>query len=219
MTQFAEFGPLIVETDVDVAVVTTLRTWLPTYLSRAEDERGLDNGLLARPVPSSYTNTLDDEDFPDQRLPAIVVTTASTSNEPRVGRDDYYSAAWRVLVTAVVRGRTPPETRAVAALFGGCVRRILVQNTSLDGFAGGVKWLRGNVAPVEDMTDKGRYLAAGINEFTVYVDEVLRQGVGPAHPDSSPYPPGNPGTPNEPYDPLVTVTEPVSVDVTHRTSD
>lgn len=191
----AQFGPLVVETDIDKAVITTLGRWMGTYLTQIEIERVLSRGSLAR--PKNIRNTLEDEEFLDRSLPAIVVTTASTAGEPVEAEDGMIYAAWSVVVSAIVRGRTPAETRDNAALYGGTMRRILLHKPSLGGFAGEAKWVRGSVAPVADVTDSGRYLAAGINEFTVYVDEVVQVGMGPAVPA--------PVDPNDPYDPYATV--------------
>ncbi|MCU1500584.1 MAG: hypothetical protein JWM47_4537 [Acidimicrobiales bacterium] len=185
----ATFGPLIVETDVDLAVVATLRRWLPTYLTRAEGERAdaLDGATFARPEPGSYSNTLEDDEFLDHQLPAIIVTTANLQDTETTGDGDYL-AGWRVVVSAVVRGETAPQTRAIAAVFAGSVRRVLTQQPTLGGFAAGVDWVPGGgVAPVADTTDKGRYLAAGINHFDVYVDDVLSTRGGPLEPDEDPY--------------------------------
>jgi hypothetical protein len=85
---------------------------------------------------------------------------------------------------------------------------------SLGGFASGLRWRGGNVAPVADPTNAKRNLAAAINQFTVYVDDVLG-GDGPIDPDiPTPYEPADPDTPERPYDPLATVREGgVTVDV------
>lgn len=178
----ADFGPMIVETDIDRAAVKNLRLWLPTYLSWAEKKRGLKPGLLARPRPESYQNTLEDDKFPDAALPAILVTTAQTEADAEFGTDACYYAVWRCVVTAVVRGEVPAQTREVASVFGGCVRLIMVQHAL--GLGGGeTKWKRGRVAPVADASDGGRHLAASISQFSVYVDRVLQAGVGPIEPD------------------------------------
>lgn len=206
----ADFGPLVIETDIDLAVVKTLRRWLPTYLWQLRAERPDSPRLAAR----SFANTLEDEEFLDHHLPAIIVTTAQTEGDPDVDGNGLYLTAWRVVVTAVVSSRTPPETRAIAALFGGSCRRALVHHPSLDGFASGLRWRGGNVAPVADPTNARRNLAAGINQFTVFVDDVLG-GDGPLEPDiPTPYEPADPDTPDRPYDPLATVREGgVTVDV------
>lgn len=192
-TVFADWGVMLLETDVDALVIQQLRAWLPNYLRQAEVERHLARHLLARPTDASFQNVLESADFPEAQLPAIVVTTANTTGEPQSNFSRQYGANWGVVVSAIVRGRTAPETRALAALFGGCVRRILVhQQLDLDAE---VRWMGGNVAPVADETDQGRYLAAGINTFTVYTDQALG-GDGPVHPEPDDDPV------NPPYDPL-----------------
>jgi hypothetical protein len=207
-TPVADWGALVVETDVDREVIAPLMLWMPTYLSQLERERNLSPRLLARPKPESYQNALEDLNFPDAMLPAIVVTTAQTEGEPEpqiAGVDDAYAATWLVRVSAVVRGRTPPECREVAALFSGCVRRILVNQATALGKA---RWLGSLVMPVPDTTDtQGRYLAAGVTRWSVLVDEAI-SGDGPVMPgpDDPPYPPPDPaGNPDQPFDPLAEV--------------
>jgi hypothetical protein len=205
----ADFGPLVVETDVDLAVLATLKSWLPTYLAQAERQRGLASRLLPRPRGESYANTLEDTEFLDHRLPAIIVTTAAPTDVAQDG-DGFYIADWHVVVSAVVRGRKPEETRGIAALYGGCVRDILTDRPTLGGFASATKWIPGGgVAPVDDPTPAGRYLAAGINQFTVSVDDVLREAAGPATADPYEQPdPDAPGyDPDAPWDPLATVRQ------------
>jgi hypothetical protein len=199
------WGPLIVETDVDAAVINTLRLWLPMYLSQIERERELTPRLIARPEPDQYQNVLEDDTFPDVALPAVLVTTAQPSDVAMDG-DGVWSAAWRVRVSVVVRGRTAPETRAVAALFKGAVTRVMLHQSSLGGFAAGVELQPGGgVAPIADETDKGRYLASGMGDFLVFTHDVVQSGVGPETP-SDPYPEPDPvGNPDESYDPLAAV--------------
>jgi hypothetical protein len=210
MVLAADFGPLVVETDVDVAVIATLRLWLPTYLARIEDERSLANRTLPRPSPQSYTNALEDDEFADNWIPAVIVTTAQLDDEPVIDGAGVYSGGWSVVVSAISRGRTPIESRALAALYGGCVRRCLVHQQDLGGFASETR-LRGGgrVAPVSDSTGQDRYLTASINRFTVFVDAIVQASAGPYRPDppEGPYTPPDPaGDPDTPYDPLVPLT-------------
>jgi hypothetical protein len=201
----ANWGELLVETDVDEAVIATLKKWLPSYLTRLERERGLTVRTLARPVAASYVNTLEDDEFPDHQLPAIIVTTARTSEVERFG-GGVHTVSFQVIVSSVVRGRTPPETRKLAALFSGCVRRVLVHQQDLGEFAQEVRFQRGNLAPLADQTDSGRWLAAGVNEFVVVVDDVLTGGVGPMQVDPVYDDPDPEGNPDEEYTDPVTVS-------------
>jgi hypothetical protein len=203
----ADWGAIVVETDIDRSMIKQLMRWMPTYLTHTELARDLPAYLLARPNLESYQNALEDDTFPDGRLPAIVVQTAQMEGEPEprlVDTDVAYSAIMRSNVSVVVRGRTPPETREVAALFGGAVRAILVQQQTDIGL---VRLTGTMVVPYPDATGEGRYLAAAVNQFTVQVDAFLT-GDGPIDPmvGDPDYPPPDPvGNPDQPYDPLAVV--------------
>jgi hypothetical protein len=203
-----DFGPLVVETDVDTAVIKLLRKWLPTYLSILEDERELEAHTLARPKPESYTNTIDEDEFLDHRLPAVIVTTARTVGAPTRLGDGIYATTWAVTVSSVVRGRTPSETRWVASLFGGSVRRALTHNMDLetDGAVNGIRWLSSEPISLADDTGEGRFLAALVNTFTVSTDAALQDARGPV--PSGPYDSPDPvNDPDIPYDPPLDVAE------------
>jgi hypothetical protein len=206
----AEWGPCVVETDVDRAVLATLKLWFPTYLAQFERERGHDLYTLRRPDErESFDSALEDDTFPNAKLPAIVVTTAQMTAPPEKDGEGYLYGGWRVGLSCVVRGRTPVESRYVAAAFAGCARRIMLDQNDLGGFAGSVRLVGGRVAAVTDRRNEGRYLAAGLSEFTVYVDEILREGAGPV--DADPYTPADPAAPgydpDAPYDALATVED------------
>jgi hypothetical protein len=200
----ADWGTALAETDVDRAVIAVLKLWMPTYLTQAERARSLQSHLLARPADQSYQNALEDTDFPDGRLPAIVVTTAQT-DEVTSNPGRRYSADFAVVVSCIVRGRTVYETREVASIFGMCVRQVLVhQQTDIEGE---VLWDSSSIVPVPDTTDQGRWLAASLNRFTLLADNAL-SGDGPVIPDADdpPYPPPDPaGDPDQDYGPLVDV--------------
>lgn len=209
----ATWGPMVTSIDVDEAVLDTLRIWLPTYMTKIEEERGLDHNTLTRPKPGQFDNVIDDDEFPDVNLPAVIVTTAQTEGEPQQDGNGNYYAAWNVVVSAIVRGRSKKETRNLASWFEGSVRRALVQQGT--DLSGELKWRGSNVAPVTDSTDRGRSLAAGMGHYVVLVDNVVQEGVGPFAGDGD-YPPADPDDPDTPYEDLVTVGK-VSVDVQHPT--
>jgi len=204
----AAFGPLVTAVDIDRAIVNVLRGNLDDHLREQEQVRGLSPLYFRRPADEAYATSIDEDDeIIDHRLPAIIVTAGQTVGEPyEANAGGLYVAAWRVLVTAASGGRTPDETRWLAAVYGGCVRRCLVQHTDLGGFASDVKWFSSRLAgPSRD--DQGRYLAADIQEFDVHIDEVLQAGAGPYVPNpgnpDGPYP--FPTDPEEPFDPLAEV--------------
>jgi hypothetical protein len=206
-----DLGPLVLEVDVDQAVIRTLRTWLPSYLSLLEDSRGFERGLLARPVEESFQNVLEEDEFPEGRLPAVTVTTAQTTDihARSVSR---FSADWRVIVSCVVRGRTATEARAVASAFNGATRLALVQQPDLGGLANGVQPVRTGVVPVDDVSGQDRYLAAGISEFVVSTDDVMDRDQGPLV--VGPYPVPDPGSDPVSEDPIQVVD--VTTTITER---
>lgn len=207
----ASFGPLVIEPDVDAAVLRTLNAWMNTYLNRFEAERGLDHNYFQRPSDRSYVNALTEEEFTDQKLPAIAATATETDEEPTKNGDGVYSVAYNVEVSAICRGNNPVGSRFNAASLSGCCRRILEQQCDLGGFASEVEWLSSSLGPIADPVSGGRYLVRGINTFRVWVDQVLSQLDGPFIPDPddppvSPYPDPDPSDPDQTYDPPVAVS-------------
>lgn len=211
MSPVGNFGGLIVETDIDAAVVDVLSTWLPMYLAQVEREYELENHTLARPVSGSYDTVLEDDSFPNPRLPAILVTTAST-DEVMVDGDGRYHGTWNCTVSSVVRGRTAQEARGYAALYGGSVRRALTHQYHAMG--GDAKFTRGRLAQVADTTAQNRELAVSISSFSIFSSELLYAGAEAPRIPSDPYDDPDPvGNPDQPYDPLDRVGK-VTADVT-----
>lgn len=201
----AAWGVCVIETDVDRALIATLREWLPTYLKQLELERDdvLQGKKLARPKPGSFQNVLDDDEFPEGGLPAVLVTTSRMDEVQAWPNLNSYGATWVTRVSVVVRGQTGAATREIAALFAGAVRRILKDQPL--PIEARVHLVGGSVAPVADVTEAKRYLAAGVSEFRVEMDDVL-DGDGPVSPtpDDPQYPDPH-ANPDEPFDPLAVV--------------
>jgi hypothetical protein len=201
---YGELGPLITNVDLDEIVIGWLTEWFPYHQRWLEAERGMDPFFLGAPVQIS--SVMDDEEMPDRALPAVYVTSAETVGAPVMDMDRSWAASWRVRVSAVQRGNNGTHTRRLAAYSEGIVRRIML--APQDSFDGEVRWLASNVAPVVDRTGGGRYLAAGISDYAVFLDHVVQCGIGPTVPeDMNPYPPPtDPAAPLEPYVPVSTVT-------------
>lgn len=217
MSPVATWGTLVIEPDVDDAVVALLRKWLPTYIRRLEVERGITTGTIARPRANSFDVVFEDDGFPDHRLPAVLVTTAEAS-EPEIAGDGQVSAQFSCAVTVIYRGRTLREARAVAAQVGGCVRRLMMDQQRLDALGPAeIRWLGSKRASVEDVSGEGRHLAGHLNTFRIYVDDVLTAYSGPSDPlVPGPYPVPDPEpNPDQQYDPPQSVdTVVVQVDGT-----
>jgi hypothetical protein len=195
----AGFGPLVLESDLDETIIAHLRLWLPVYLTRFEEERGLALHTMRRPRLNSYQAGLDNDAFPNAALPAIIVTT-NTLNDPDQDGDGVYYGSFTTTISAIVRGRTPSEALRNASIYAGCIRRLLPQQ--VQGFAEpitAVDLTGGNRGEVTDVTGENRHLAAGMSEFRIYVDEIVAEATGPfPDPDVSP-------DPDEHYDPPFTV--------------
>ena len=176
----ASWGPLVVATDVDDAVIAQLRTWMPTYLRQAGSERNLTFNLAR---PRTYANTFQGQEFLDHQLPAIVCTTASLQ-AARGGPDVPYKGTWQSLVACVVRGKSPAATRWLAAVYGGTIARLLMQQ---QGVADGVRYISARPEVVADATGQSRWLLASVNTFSVISDEILQPWGGPDVPDADSY--------------------------------
>jgi hypothetical protein len=74
-----EAGPLVGTYDIELAFLTTLKAWLPPYLSKVELDRGILLGSLPRPPgPESYYGSVDDIAFQQDELPALICNVIPT---------------------------------------------------------------------------------------------------------------------------------------------
>jgi hypothetical protein len=178
----ANWGPLVIGTDVDDLLLATLRQWMPTYLRQFYRERNL--GFLPAP-PRTYANTFEGQEFLDHQLPAIVCTTASlqaTVGGPNVP----YQGAWQSLIACVVRGKRPAATRFLAAMYGGTVARVLLQKAA--GVAvNDVHLTSARYEQVADATGQSRGLLAAVVQLEVFSDQIVQAWGGPDVPDAEPY--------------------------------
>lgn len=178
----ADWGPLVIATDLDDATMAQLRKWMPTYLRRVVSERSLPFNLA---LPRTYGNTFAGQEFLDHQLPAVVAVAARGSSM-RGGPNKAYEGIWTLEVATIVRGKRPPATRFLAALYEGVTRRIMVQQ------AGGTPL--DHVVPtamryeqVPDGTKQGRWLLAGVSVFEVRTDKIVAPSAGPDIPDADVY--------------------------------
>jgi hypothetical protein len=180
----ASWGPLAIGTDVDDALLATLKKWMPTYLRQFHDERA----LAFNPArPRTYANTFEGHEFLDHQLPAIVCTTASLQ-ATRGGPNVPYQGAWQSLVACVVRGKQPAATRYLAAMYGGTVARCLLQKGGGSGAAlNDLHLTSARYEQVADATGQGRWLLAAVHQLAVFTDEIVQPWGGPDVPDADTY--------------------------------
>jgi hypothetical protein len=179
----ADWGPLTIGTDVDDQMLGTLKTWMPTYLRRYHDERAL---AFNPAKPRTYANTFEGAEFLDHQLPAIVCTTAGLQATIG-GPNRAYQGAWQSLVACVVRGKTPAATRYLAAMYGGCVMRCILQQRGAQGVLDDLKLVSARYEQVADATGQSRWLLAAVCQFSVFTDEIVQPWPGPDIPDADVY--------------------------------
>jgi hypothetical protein len=182
---FADFGSSITLIDIDNVVLSALSGWLPTFVRSQERISGYEVGRQRLPGESSYLNALEEiERLPDDRLPAIVAITASTTGEPERDAGGNYSAAYRVVVYSFVRGISDVDVRTQASVFGGAVKRLVTTKVAQsDGPISAVTWDGEAIDPVDDDSSLSRNLAVAVEIFTVWVDDIFSDMSGPVEPD------------------------------------
>lgn len=176
------FGPVITGNDVENAVTTTLRLWLPTYLAEMERHSGRPAGVL--PAPRSWSTVSVFHQYNDQQLPAAIVVSPGTADEPERHGDGTYSVTWDVVVAILVKGQTAANANELAKLYATAVRMIALQKGGLGGFASSTDW--GGETNDEAPPD---YLPVGWVTgvpLRVRVDAVVTAFGGPATPDLNP---------------------------------
>lgn len=178
----AAWGPLVIGTDIDDAVIGALKQWMPTYLKQSRAERDLTFSLA---LPRSYSNTFAEQEFLDHQLPAVVVSTARTQAITG-GSNKTYGGEWICEVSTVVRGKRPPATRFLAALYEGTVRRLVLQQAR-GGPLNEVRPVGVRYEQVFGDVSRGRYVLAAVTSFQVFTDQIVTPYGGPDVPDADVY--------------------------------
>lgn len=172
------FGQVIIGSELEEQVVTTLENWFPVYIREMEQQQNIPEDAL--PVPRSFlTADKIDREAADQ-LPSIVVVSPGLSgrNSPKQNGDGTFRVPWGISVGVFVSGNDRPSTKRLVRIYCGIARMIMLQKQSLGGFADGTTWLDesydDNFAFVDNQT-----IAAGSVIFEVWVDNVVNRYGGP----------------------------------------
>lgn len=190
------FGTFVSQWDVEQAVVTTLKTWIRTYLAETERQAGLKLNTLQRPpTPESIYGDVDFTAWQQDQMPAVIVVcnpTGSAENRPSVG----YGQTYEVQVGAGVISQDVDEARMHASYYGTAISGAILQNGALGGIASRTTM---DTAPTLSLPDPDlRITALCITVFHVYVQPIVNDGAGPDVPDP-PDSPQYPGSPDEPW--------------------
>jgi hypothetical protein len=181
-TGLADWGPLVIGSDVDNAILGALKTWAPTYLTQIRTERGL---TFQPAIPRVYANTFAGQEFFDHQLPAVICMTAQLA-VTRGGSDRTYEGTWASRLATVIRAKSPPATRFMAGLYEGVFRRLVTQKARGNPI-NDLHYLGYVYEEVPDATGQGRYCLAAVSRFEVYSDQVVQPYGGPNIPDATQY--------------------------------
>lgn len=215
------FGTIIDGSQVEDAVQTFIKRWLPTYLSELADQRGLprdtwlftdSNGDWA--AIRSWTNTPQFTLDENTQLPAALVITTGLAGRPVKEGDGSYRATWITGIAVVVSAKDQDSTQRLAKRFGAAIRWLFVQHPSLeDPNVEGTSWEDENYDDVS--SEQERTLASVRMVFSIEYHHVVNALDGPVLPADPPADPtvpytdwttvGDPDDPAHPYSP-VTVT-------------
>lgn len=207
------FGTLFGADQLEAAVVTTLETWLPTYLAEVERQRDMTAGEIS--APKSYRTIPRFDKFPEDQIPAIYVVSPGVFNEPVKRGGGKYQATYSLGVAAVVESTTPDAVNTLSKLYSSAVVAAIMQHRYLgfpQGKIEGVDWVDETFTDIPPL--QGRSLASAQNVFVITINDVLTVGAGPLVPD----PEVPPIDPVPPPDPLPTVGT-VEIDVSSEGDD
>lgn len=178
------FGPAIIKTDVEAAVIATLKLWFPTYLAEFERRTGRDHGVLPPPRSWLPTNTMP-RHFAGP-FPAVIVISTGIPEKPVQQGDGTLTAWWDVNVAIIVKANEPAASRELSGIYAAALRLMLLQKQSLDGFAAQIEF---NAEADDAVPDD--YVAAGwasVSAFQVLTHGVVTRYGGPKTPDTDPGP-------------------------------
>src|SRR4051812_636972 len=109
------FGPLVSASDVELAVLDTLRVWFNDYLAEVDRRNGDAVGTL--PYPRGWVVSAGIEKMPEDQTPTIVVASPGLLVAPLADGRGAYTATWRVSVSSVVSARGNRQALRLARLY------------------------------------------------------------------------------------------------------
>jgi len=182
MSDLEVFGPLVLATDVENAYVATLKLWMPTYLGFVERHIGDEFGTL--PLPGSYTFSSDFNHFPEEQLPAILISSDKLAH-PQPDGTKAYRATFPMKVGVAVSSQDRTSSERLAKIYAGVIRSIFTDKGSLEDFAVATDWLSEDYG-VHVSEASARTFGAAQLEFQTEVRNVSRRFAGPQEPSSTP---------------------------------
>jgi hypothetical protein len=170
------FEAIVDGSQLEEAVSTHVAAWLPVYLREIEIQRGLTQDSL--PSVRSFATFSHLDRFDESQLPGVVVFSPGLSSAPTMEGDGSYTATWNIGVAVVVSAKDQASTNMLAKVYAAAVRAIMIQKSSIGGFAVHTKWTDESYDDLGDPGDE-RTISAGVGMFEVAVEAVINKRGGP----------------------------------------
>jgi hypothetical protein len=183
MTEHPVVGPLFSAHILERSVLATLRDYLPPYLTIACELNGITEGIAK--VESWGLESELADDWPSQGMPALLVVSGSTTDEPEEGGDGMIRAEWRCDVIISVKAATGPRARRYAQVYGAAIRGALLQRRTLGEELQVARWLGEDTGgTVRDIEDTESSVCSVMNSFGVERERVVswQKGAGSLKP-------------------------------------
>jgi hypothetical protein len=178
MAEHPVVGPLFSAHLIEEAVISTLRKWLPGYLTIACDLHGVEEGIVR--IQSWGLASRVDDRWPEQGLPALLVVGGKARDQEKDGGGTY-RATWPFEVGVALSGSVPHIARKHAQVYAAAVRGAIVQRRSLGDGLRATEWTGEDSAEGEDK--QRRTIAAVSNSFEVTQEDVVSWKRGPGSND------------------------------------
>ena len=181
------YGPIVTGDDVQQRVTDHIRTWIDAYLAEVASQHGRPRSLTDDRLPTfaSYTKSAYGVDkWPEDQVPACIVVVSGLTGRMEPHGDGTVSAEWSVGAGAICSAMDIDSTTEVTQLYTAALRVLMLQQSSIGGFASATRWIDERYDPLS--FDKSRTMAAGIVNLGVMVSSVLNSRLGPKDPPVNP---------------------------------
>ncbi|HEU5046066.1 MAG TPA: hypothetical protein VFT75_18245 [Nocardioidaceae bacterium] len=175
------FGPIISGKQVEAATRATIQLWFPTYLAEAAAQSGIGRDKLQ--LFRSYSSKLTLAKAAEDQMPACVIVAPGTDGAPE-RHHGKITMQWAVGIGCIVSGQDVDSTYDLARTYVAAVRALMLQQSSLGGFADAVDLVSERYDDLA--TQQLRTLCAGVVQLSVRVSNITDTMRGPTAPNQTP---------------------------------
>jgi hypothetical protein len=172
------FDEIKTGTQLELAVIQTLATWMPTYLEEMRLQLSREDKF---PSPRTYTNRNSFEKFMEDQLPLVIVVSPGLVSRPTAEGSGRFRAKWQLGTGIIASARNQAESNDLSKVYIAAARAILLQKSSLGGVSSGMEWVDESYDEITEDVD--RSMAAGMALFEVEMESVINRWAGPAVPN------------------------------------